>query len=111
MKLLAPSKSQRNRSLGLFKAESLGSAQFSGGKPVDMAKAKATIRRNRLANSREGAELEKAKENLRKTRQWWKYRLNWKMVRVGDRVGKLNPRINWVEFRDGTQVPYSSVPH
>ena len=108
MKIFVPSKSQRNHSLGLFKAQSLGSIQEA--KPIDMEAAKAAVRHNRKVHTHEYWEAKEKADRERKkanaTKDWWHRRRSWKSVRVGNRIGKLYPRYEWrgwVEFPDGTQ--------
>ncbi len=109
MKTFVPFISQRNKAAGLFSAESLGKV-IGPIKPVDMLASKVAIRRRRKMIS--GVELPEVRrrkevEKLRRVSAWWKYRKNWISVKVGDRVGKLNPRnrsSGFVEFSDGTCV-------
>jgi hypothetical protein len=100
-KILVPSRSQRNLSLGLFQAESLGSVQSA--EKVDMVVAKVAVRHNRWIKTGEFRQIQTAKAKARRLKSWWKYRRYWKSVRIGSRSGKLHPNV-WdrVEFPDGS---------
>lgn len=101
-KIFVPSRSQRNLSLGLFQANSLGSIQQPTEK-VDMGTAKAAVRYNRRVRSGEIRQEMAVKAKVRRLKSWWKYRQNWRSARVGDRSGKQHPHIRGrVEFPDGT---------
>jgi hypothetical protein len=98
-KILYPSKSQRNRSLGLFQAGSLASAQ---GNLVDMKAAKAAVRFNRQVHSGDIRRQQIIKATAHRRKQWWKYRHHWKMVAINGFAGKLHPHISGrVEFPNG----------
>ncbi|MCX6718760.1 MAG: hypothetical protein NTZ38_00025 [Candidatus Taylorbacteria bacterium] len=97
----APLKSHRNLSLGLYRAESLGSTIST--KKVDMAAAKAVIRQNRQIRLSGPQQIRAAKNKARQLKNWWNYRRFWKSVRIGNRSGKLHPdHRNRVEFPDGS---------
>lgn len=106
-----PVRSRRNLAGGMFTAGSLGDAvRASGSRPVNLEVAKVNIRRQRRILSGEfqkaEAEAEQAKKKLRAAKAWWRTRRSWKTIRVGNRIGKINPRLSsyrerFVEFPNG----------